>query len=402
MTTTYAFDEFTPHAASIHDLPIEILQAIFVECSVRDLSSFILINKRWSLSCLSYPRLWARLHIDMSVSGTTVKKIESYIRACYLRSSGVLLDVSLEFGGLISSAHILAGTLPPWAKSILRALLADDGSNAAKWKSLQVVWPHATFSCSPVLCHLEVPMPNLKSLNLSLHSFYQDYVPRFPHLPLLEEYTFRDTNFGAKLPFDQSVLCTIRTLTCETNSWIAGDGEAISKFQNITVLRLCNLSTAIFYIDPTFPSQIELPLVQTLHLCGSVPIFGCLLLPSIRRVILECNPVSGAESRYGMVGQLARWRVPEVELRLHGHVNSDHRISQWVQGLRLRCWDLKELVMDDWLYDLLSLEDLKQDLNDTPMEAKARTIIIGDVRRRRRREYRVYDEEWLVGQMVRM
>jgi hypothetical protein len=83
-------------------------------------------------------------------------------------------------------------------------------------------------------------------------------------------------------------------------------------------------------------------------------------------------------------------------------LNFDHRISQWVQDLRLRCWDLKELVIDDWLYGLLALEDLKQDLDDTPTEAKARTIIIRDVSRRRRREYRVYDEEWLVGQMIKM
>jgi hypothetical protein len=89
-------------------------------------------------------------------------------------------------------------------------------------------------------------MPNLKSLDLSLQSFDQYYTPRFPHLPLLEEYTFRDTNFGAKLPFDDGVLGTIRTLTCETNSWAAGDGETISKFQNITVLRLCNFTAASY------------------------------------------------------------------------------------------------------------------------------------------------------------
>jgi hypothetical protein len=129
--TTYAFDEFTLRTASIHDLPIEILQAVFVECPAKDLSSIILINKWWSLSCVSCPRLWTRLHIDMTMSGTTARQIESYIRACYLRSSGLLLDVSLELGGFISPGHIQAGTLPTWALSILRTLLADDGSNAA-------------------------------------------------------------------------------------------------------------------------------------------------------------------------------------------------------------------------------------------------------------------------------
>ena len=397
---TYGFDDFTPHAVSIHDLPIEILQAIFVECPVRDLGSIILINKRWSLSCVSCPQLWTRLHIDMAVSRTTTRLTESFIRACYLRSSGLLLDVSLELGGFISPAHIQAGTLPAWALSILRTLLANDGSNAAKWNSLQVVWPHAVYNCHPVLRYFEVPMPNLKSLDLSLQSFDQYYMPRFPYLPLLEEYAFRDTNFGAKLPFDDSVLDTIRTLTCETNSWVTGDGETISKFKNITVLRLCNFA-AISYIDPTFPSQIELPHVQTLHLWGFIPIFECLLLPSLRRVILEFNPTNGSDSRYRMVGQLTRWKVPEVELRLHGNADFDHRISQWVQDLRLRCWDLKELVMDDSLYDLFAMEDLKRDLDDTPREAKARTIIMRDVSLRRWHEYRAHDEEWLVGQMIR-
>ena len=397
---THHFDKFAPHAASIHDLPIEILQAIFVECPVRDLSSIILINKRWSLSCVSCPQLWTRLHIDMAVSRTTARLTESFIRACYMRSSGLLLDVSLELGGFISPAHIQAGTLPAWALSILRTLLADDGSNAAKWNSLQVVWPHAVYNCNPVLRYFEVPMPNLKSLDLALQSFDQDYMPRFPDLPLLEEYAFRDTNFGTKLPFDDSVLHTIRTLTCETNSWVTADGETISRFQNITVLRLCNFA-AVSYIDPTFPSQIELPLVQTLHLCGFIPIFECLLLPSIRRVILEFNPTNGADSRYRMVGQLTRWKVPEVELRLHGQLDLDRRMSQWVRDLRLRCWDLKELVMGDRLYDLFAMEDLKRDLDDAPMEAKARTIIMRDVSRRRRHEYRAYDEEWLVGQMIR-
>ena len=401
--TTHDCDKFTPQTATIHDLPIEILQGVFVECSVRDLSSIILINKRWSLSCVACPRLWTRLHIDASrsASGMTAKQIKSYIRACYLRSSGLLLDVSLELRGFINQTHKRAATFPDWALSVLGTLLADDGSNAAKWNSLQVVWPYAFLDYSPLLRYFEVPMPNLKSLDLSLQSFDQDYTPRFPHLPLLEEYAFRDTNFGAKLPFDDSVLCTIRTLTCVTNSWISQDGETISKFQHITVLRLWNFS-AVSHTDPTFPSQIELPLVQTLHLCGFIPIFGCLLLPSIRRVILEYNPTRGAESRYRMVGQLILWKVPEVELRLHDRLNFDRRISQWVQDLRLRCWDLKELVVDDWLYDLLSTEDLKEDLDDTPTDAKARVIIIGDASRRRRHEYCAYDEEWLVGQMVKL
>jgi hypothetical protein len=336
----------------------------------------------------------------MAVSGITARQTESFIHACYLRSSGLLLDVRLELGGFISPAHIQAGTLPAWALSILRTLLADDGSNAAKWNSLQVVWPHAVYNCNPVLRYFEVPMPNLKSLDLSLQSFDQDYTPRFPYLPLLEEYAFRDTNFGARLPFDDSVLYSIRTLTCETNSWVAGDGETIAKFQNITLLRLCNFAS-ISYIDPTFPSQIELPLVQTLHLRGFIPIFECLLLPSIRRVNLEFNHAQGADSRYRMVSQITRWKVPEVELRVDGHLEFDHRISQWVQDLRLRCWDLKELVMDDCLYDLIAREDLKRDLDDTPIEAKARTIIMRDVSQRRRYEYHAHDKEWLVGQMIR-
>ena len=396
---TCDFDEFTPRTASIHVLPIEILQAIFVECAARDLNSIILINKTWSLSCVSCPRLWTRLHIDMAVSYITAKQTESFIRACYLRSSDLLLDVSLELGGFISPAHIQAGTLPAWALSILRTLLADDGSNATKWNSLQVVWPHAVYNCNPVLRYFEVPMPNLKSLDLSLQSFDQYYIPRFPYLPLLKEYAFRDTNFGVKLPFDDSTLSTIRTLTCETNSWVAGDGETISKFQNITLLRLCNFAP-VSYIDPSFPSQIELPLVQTLHLCGFIPIFECLLLPSIRRVILEFNPTEGSNSRYRMVGQLARWKVSEVELRHDSHLDVNNRILKWVQDLRLRCWDMKELAIDDWLYDLIAIEDLKRDLDDTPMEAKARTIIMRDMSRRRMYEYRTHDEEWLVGQRV--
>jgi hypothetical protein len=336
----------------------------------------------------------------MSVSGITARQIKSYIRTCYLRSSGLLLDVNLELRGFIPAGY-RAAILPDWALSILCTLLADDGSNATRWESLQVVWPYAFLDYSQVLGYFEVPMPNLKSLDLSLQSFDQDYTPRFPHLPLLEEYAFRDTNFGAKLPFDESALCTIRTLTCVTNSWIAQDGETISRFQHITVLRLWNFS-AVSHTDPTFPSQIELPLVHTLHLCGVIPIFGCLLLPSIRRVILEYNPTRGAESRHRMVGQLIRWKVPEVELRLHDRLNFDHRTSQWVQDLRLRCWDLKELIVDDWLYQLIELGDIKEDLDDTSMDAKARIIAIVDVSGRRRREYRVYDEEWLVGQMIKL
>ena len=103
-----------------------------------------------------------------------------------------------------------------------------------------------------------------------------------------------------------------------------------------------------------------------------------------------------------MVDQLIRWKVPEVELRLHDRLNFDHRVSQWVQDLRLRCWDLKELVVDDWLYHLIAPEDLKEDLDDTRMDVKARTIAIVDASRRRRREYRIYDEEWLAGQMIKM
>ena len=115
---TCDFEGFTPRTASIHLLPIEILQAVFVECAARDLSSIILINKTWSLSCISCPRLWTRLHIDMAASRITAKQTESFIRACYLRSSGLLLDISLELGGFISPAHIQAGTLPAWAMSI--------------------------------------------------------------------------------------------------------------------------------------------------------------------------------------------------------------------------------------------------------------------------------------------
>ena len=400
MMTTYSCDEVIPHATSIHDLPVEILQAIFVECPVRDLGSIVLTSKGWSISCVGCARLWTRLHIDMSVSGMTAKQIESYIQACYLHSANLLLDVSLELPRFITQTHIRASILPDCASSILRTLLADDGSNAAKWSGLKVVWPHTFLDYSPVFRYLEVPMPNLKSLDLSLQNFDQYYIPEFPHLPLLEEYSFRDTNFGASLPFDDSVLSTIRTLTCVTNNWITLDGETISKFQHITILRLWNF-TAESYTDPTFPSQIELPLVQTLHLRGPIPIFQSLLLPSIRRVILEHN-TKGAESRYRMVGQLIRWKVPEVELRLHNRLNFNPRLSQWVKDLRLRCWDLKELVMDDWLYDLLALEDLKQGLNENPMEAKARTIVIRDASGRLRREYRAYDEEWLVGQMMKM
>lgn len=397
--TTYGCDKLILHVTSIHHLPIEILQAIFVECPVRDLSSIILISKRWSLSCVSCPRLWTRLHIDTSVSGITAKQIESYIRACYLRSSGLLLEVDLQLQGFIPPGH--RATLPDSALSILCTLLADDGRNATRWNSLKIYWPYTFLDYSQALRYFEVPMPNLRSLDLSLQGFAQDYTPKFPHLPLLEEYAFRDTVFDAKLPFDDSVLTTIRTLTCVTYSWIAQDGETISRFQHITALRLWNFS-AMSHTDPTFPSQIELPLVHTLHLCGPIPILGCLLLPSIRRVILEHNLTRGAESRYRMVDQLIRWKVPEVELRLHDRLNFDHRVSQWVQDLRLRCWDLKELVVDDWLYHLIAPEDLKEDLDDTRMDVKARTIAIVDASRRRRREYRIYDEEWLAGQMIKM
>ena len=397
--TTNGCDKLMLHTASIHDLPIEILQVIFVECPVRDLSSIILVSKRWYLSCVNCPRLWTRLHIDTSVSGITAKQIESYIRACYLRSSGLLLDVNLELRGFIPPGS-RAAILPDWALSILCTLLADDGSNATRWNSLEIVWPYPFIDYGQVLRYFEVPMPNLRSLDLSLQSFDQDYTPKFPHLPLLEEYAFRDTNFGATLPFDESVLCTIRTLTCVTNSWITHDGETISRFQHITVLRLWNFSAG-FHTDPTFPSQIELPLVHTLHLCGFIPIFGSLILPSIRRVILEYNPTRAAESRYRMVGQLIRWKVPEVELRLHDQLNFDPRISKWVHDLRLRCWDLKELVVDDWLYPLIALEDLKEDPDDAMTDAKARVTAIVDVSGRRRREYRIHDEEWLVSQMIK-